>query len=356
MTVLTVSLAPIKTVRLGSLKSDLTTENRTELDSHADTCVVGPNTSLIIHDFQRPVRVHGYDEKVSERNSCRTVGAVLAYDDPRSNETYYLVVNQAIEIESLKMNLLGTMQVRDNDVYVNEEPKHMARNPTDEHHCLKLMRNDGTPLVIPLSINGVTSYFPTRKPTVQEWENADDDHRLDLTSESPEWDPQTDRFEKAEEAVVDAQGNVIEKAIDWTGKMIIAVLNTFHEEHQPQPFEDLEVALIANVRVSPTKPTASEKRIAALVSGKRGRAISARTLSKNWNIGLQAAERTIEVTAQRGLRTVLHPTLLRRFRTNDRQLRYRRLAHDMFTDTLISKIPSWIRRNKYAQVFATCFG
>ena len=41
---------------------------------------------------------------------------------------------------------------------------------------------------------------------------------------------------------------------------------------------------------------------------------------------------------------------------NDRQLRYRRLSHYMFTDTLESRVTSWFCQNKYAQVFATRFG
>jgi hypothetical protein len=42
----------------------------------------------------------------------------------------------------------------------------------------------------------------------------------------------------------------------------------------------------------------------------------------------------------------------RRFRTNDRQLRYRRLPIDCFTDTLISNT-AYRRNNKYAQIFTT---
>ena len=80
------------------------------------------------------------------------------------------------------------------------------------------------------------------------------------------------------------------------------------------------------------------------------------TLAKNWGIGLDAARRTVETTTQKGVRTILHPTLSRRFRTNDRQLRYRRLSHDMFTDTLEARTRSWFRCNKYAQVFSTKFG
>jgi len=77
---------------------------------------------------------------------------------------------------------------------------------------------------------------------------------------------------------------------------------------------------------------------------------------KRWNIGLKAATQTIQVTTQRGIRTILHPTLARRFRTNDRQLRYRRLPCEMFTDTLEASVVSWQRQNHYAQVFTTRFG
>jgi hypothetical protein len=44
--------------------------------------------------------------------------------------------------------------------------------------------------VIPLLIAGTTSYFPMRKPTVEEFESCP--NRFELTYESPEWDPATD--------------------------------------------------------------------------------------------------------------------------------------------------------------------
>ena len=51
----------------------------------------------------------------------------------------------------------------------------------------------------------------------------------------------------------------------------------------------------------------------------------------------------------------MHPYLSRRFRTNDRALRYRRLTHNMFRDTLTAGTTSK-RGKKYAEVFATNFG
>ena len=49
---------------------------------------------------------------------------------------------------------------------------------------------------------------------------------------------------------------------------------------------------------------------------------------------------------------MVHPSLSQRFRTNDRQLRYRRLPIECFTDTLIAKTESR-DKNRYAQVYCT---
>ena len=104
---------------------------------------------------------------------------------------------------------------------------------------------------------------------------------------------------------------------------------------------------------SPTLEIKSFTRsISSLRSSMAGKQFDPQLLARNWGIDLQTAKCTVNVTTQRGLRTVLHPTLSRRFRTNDRQLRYRCLPIDCFTDTLISNTASR-RNNRYAQVFAT---
>jgi len=48
------------------------------------------------------------------------------------------------------------------------------------------------------------------------------------------------------------------------------------------------------------------------------------------------------VTTQRGVRTILHPIFTRRFRTNGRELRYRRLACEVYTDTLEASAVSMV--------------
>eukprot|EP00970_Alexandrium_tamarense_P016340 scaffold6369_cov118-Alexandrium_tamarense.AAC.1 len=60
-------------------------------------------------------------------------------------------------------------------------------------------------------------------------------------------------------------------------------------------------------------------------------------LANRWGISPDKALRTTRVTTQRGVRHVTNPTLTRRFRSNDRQRRYNRIPHVMFSDTAFSK-------------------
>ena len=78
-------------------------------------------------------------------------------------------------------------------------------------------------------------------------------------------------------------------------------------------------------------------------------------LAEKWGIGLEAACRTLECTTQRGLWTVIHPYLSRRFQTYDWQLEYRRLRYDVFGDTLLAGKNSKCGNN-YTKVFVIKFG
>ena len=301
------------------------------------------------------MRVQGYNEDVGERSNCRIVSAVVAYDHLASGDVYMLVIHQAILIPDMPNNLLCPMQLRDHGLAVNDEPKHMALNPTEEHHAITFRAcntRDGGLLRIPLELHGVTSYFPSRKPTKEEYENTPDDLRVELTAEAPDWDPASTTFQQQEEAMLQADGGLKDSIESWSLRRTISALNTI--AHSETPDFHLGDAMHSHKLVNPDTP--DPQTIGSITSGVRKPCIQATKLAKNWGIGLEPVTRTIEATTQRGLQTVLHNTLSQRFRTNDRQLRYRRLMHEVFTDTLESPVLSWFRQNRYAQVFATRFG
>lgn len=139
--------------RLGSLEVNVN-ESQTNLDSNADQCGVGSN-SLIVHDYEKPINISGYNPNGPVAENLRTVSAALAYDDPVSGATVILLVHQAIYIPAINHNLLSTMQVCRNDVIINDTPRFLTDNVTDHTHSIVILMDGGdTPYVIPLSLQG----------------------------------------------------------------------------------------------------------------------------------------------------------------------------------------------------------
>ena len=327
--------------------------SQTDLDSHADTCVVGAN-SLVTHDYERPVKVTGYDATDGYK-TCKTVTATLAYDDPSDGTPIILEVQQAIHIPRLQHNLLCPMQLRLNDVGVNEVPKFLTKDPTDETHAIVLPPTDAgeEKYLIPLSLDGVTSYFPTRKPTRDEYENAE--RRYQLTYGAPEWNPASSTFQDQEEEMTDHKGRVRDYTLRRPA--VICSISSDIEQYEPN--------LAATKMPWKAGPTSSKQfdggpissgmpdgRTTSAVQTRKAPPIDPSTLARRWGVGIEAARNTLRHTTQRGVRSILNPTLTRRFRTNDRQMRYRCLPMTLFADTLISNTRSR-RGNLYAEVF-TC--
>ena len=125
------------TVRISNLVSSVYhhDEYHTELDSHADTCVVGKHC-LVTHTYDKKVNVSGYDPNLGSMRGMAIVSAALAYDDPMSGETMILRVHQAVHIPTMDSNLLCPIQLHVNDVEVNDCPKFLHPSPTDTTHSI----------------------------------------------------------------------------------------------------------------------------------------------------------------------------------------------------------------------------
>ena len=108
------------------------------------------------------------------------------------------------------------MQVRTNDVKLDDKPKFLTEDPTNESHAISGEDNTGTQINITLELKGSTSYFPTRKSTKHEFDQCP---RFELTYVTPEWDPHSTAFQGHEEALMDNKG----KLHEWSnkGRMLI---------------------------------------------------------------------------------------------------------------------------------------
>ena len=79
---------------------------------------------------------------------------------------------------------------------------------------------------------------------------------------------------------------------------------------------------------------------------------------ERWRIRKEEATTTVLAPTQRLVRSLLEPTLNRRYKTNDRMLRYFRIHMDMFMDTYFAsnKLGLSMQGFTCAQLFVTDFG
>jgi len=296
--------------------------HRTELDSHADTCCVGNSTHIFNIYHNKSVDVTPFISTLGQIKNTQIVDAAVIYDAP-DGQSYMILIHQALYFPELQNNLICLNQCRMNDIEIDDCPRFLSKNPTEKTHSIYFPEDD---LRISLSLQGVTSYFPTRRPTPTEFEQLYHE-AINLTSPTPDWSPHSPDFDQ-QETNMHTYNTTIGAAshtpiLSEDIKFLTDITNTIN----------CTATSIASTNTSTTKNTLTAERLAA-----------------TWNIGLDAAKRTLNVTTQRGVRTVMHPTLKRRWHTNDRNLRYRRLPTALFTDTMKAKEKS-IRGNRFAQIY-----
>ncbi len=118
--------------------------------------------------------------------------------------------------------------------------------------------------------------------------------------------------------------------------------------------ENFGIALDQHVTVS-IAALDTTKTAPGRIHSKAGKPVDAETLAKHWLIPANHTARTVDRTTQRGVRTMLNPTLSCCFPTNNCMLRYPPMPHPVFGDTMFAGMESK-NGNKCCQVFATNFG
>ena len=170
-----------------------------ECDSHADTCCMGRGV-MIVNKTDKTVKVTPFLKSLGSLTRVPIVSAAVAYDDPKSGEVIILIFHQALHMPELDHCLLCPMQLRLNDVVLNERPKFLTQRPTEEDHAMII-----DDLIIPLELDGVTSTFPGRMPTQKEYEEC---RRYEVTYPHPEWCPHTTLYAEEEARFTNEDGTL----------------------------------------------------------------------------------------------------------------------------------------------------
>ena len=154
------------------LSDDVTTA--TELDSHADSPVVG-RYAIILEVLNKTVQVSGFTTDLGKPIRVPVVNAAVAYDCDITGDTHILVLYSALYLESMENNLVPPIAMRLAGCDVNECPKFLAKNPSIAHHSVYFPTAG---VRIPFQIEGIVSYFPTRKPDKNELEKYSGEYLL----------------------------------------------------------------------------------------------------------------------------------------------------------------------------------
>ena len=370
---------------------------RTELDSHAMSPVVGYN-AYVWRDTGKFVDVAPFTASLGKLRRIPIVDAMVHYECPISMKGYIFVIYNAIYVEEMKHNLLTPFLLREAGIVLNETPKMQQDEPTIMNHSMLFSEEN---LRVHLGLQGIISYFSSRKPTRDEILNLP---RLKLTPDQPEWDPYDVIYSRQEESMIDFEGNMIDKEtrdkqffeypneeddmrISSTAMHDISSLRVDEvcasavtigfDMHVPELIDTDQVSSVLtevndcldlpsfannlNERVNYGKfamavgatQTTPDYMIGA-THQEKPKGITSSRLAKVFSIDEATAKRTINVTTQ-NVRREVDPSLNRNYPTNDRMLRYKRIQTHFFMDTFFAskKAGASSRGNTCMQLFVT---
>ena len=173
--------------------------SKTELDSHANMAVVGEN-ALIIEDTGKTVDVKPFTSECKTLDNVHIVDALIKFENAYDGSKHISMIKNALHVPSMSNNLIPPFLIREAGVEVRDVPKIHVEDPHTEDHSIFFKDAN---VRIPLSLNGIFSYFPSGKPTEEEVEECEE--ILFLTPLAP-WDPYSDVYARNEEAMVDHEG------------------------------------------------------------------------------------------------------------------------------------------------------
>ncbi len=302
-----------------------------ELDSHADTCVAGPNC-IILEYTDQVVNVSAYSDHLDTMENIPVVTAATALDDLSTGTTTILILRKSLYMgDKVKTTLLCPNQMRANGITVEDVPMHLAPKDKPSLHSIYSPEDD---FVIPLSLKGVFSCFVMHTPT---WEEIETCKHIKLTEEY-NWDSHSEEFQ-------DQESNLGEHLrgdynIPSEYRRIMQVSTEAYDSCEAPFFNEVSL-----------------RKVVSTNSTKRNYTTTAEQLAAKWNIGLDTAKKTLLVTTQKGMRHTTHPSE-QRFRTRQAQLHYNQLRgrHGRFyTDTCFSSDPT-INGNAMAQIYTNDHG
>ena len=307
--------------------SDPGTVARCELDTHADTCVAGPNFQLDEYTGEH-CDVTPYSSDYEPLKNIPIVNASTAFTDPTTGETIILRFNQVLWYGcKLQMSLVNPNQIRYSGLSVSDDPTDKTRE----------FGISGADFHIPFTMQGTTVFFDTRVPTAWEYDNC---RIVEMTTDAP-WNPGEVTISNVNTA------NLNMEQLTYRSVCALESIPRCDDrcEGQCSCGTDLSVfetgslvrRMVSSVHV--TTAHRNDTQVAFVGAKDRHSQVSPETVARKFRCGLETARRTLKTTTQRGVRHAIHP-LHRRYRVDHLNLHRKRLRDVFYMDTLFSKVKS----------------
>ena len=129
-------------------------------------------------------------------------------------KTYILALRNALYIPSMTHNLIPSFVMREAGLCVNDVLRiHTRREKLcDETYCIAAKEEDKrVNLKIKLQLDGIFSYFDTRKLTAEEVRDCDYIETLHLCPDVKEWDPYDESFAERKEQLMDGRSDLADR-------------------------------------------------------------------------------------------------------------------------------------------------
>ena len=386
------------------------TYSKSELDSHANMVVLGKEC-FVFESTGKTCNVEPFDPALGTAQNIPIVDAAIAYDCPFTNETYILIIRNALHIKTMQNNLIPPFIMREGGLIVNDIPKMHCQDPCIHDHCISFKDID---LKIPMQLNGIFSYFLSRKPLPSELYDKD---KVFITPDASEWNPHCPSYSHNESILTNYEGDIanprpspMDKDLtfnpdeifelasvnqtDYDTAVDSAIISSFKADPQdPSRYDtDAGFASCLNFKVEQTKFSATiggtsvceddcclfkgtnnsnltsedlEQSLSTILNGdqldavvkaveaSKSKGADAKRLSQLWMINEELASGALDQNTQLA-RHSSDNLLSKQISTNDRMLRYKRINSVFFTDTMFAQPNAKSTRgNTCCQVFVS---
>jgi hypothetical protein len=207
---------------------------------------------------------------------------------------------------------------------------------------------------IPFDTTGTVIYFKSRVPT--EWEKT---HLPIILITGDTWSPSDEVLYLGKQSHEDIEMQNIQSLTHGMTSQQIHSIMSDETKAQIEQYGETDIKLgkisciyspkdfcerlVSAVNIATTyhddvDQWENERKVSSVVTNDRHSKFMAEELAQKWNIGIQTAKDTIQVTTQRGIRTAIHP-MTKRLRVDHLNLHRQRLRGTWYFHTLLSKMP-----------------